>query len=75
MAQPAAHRRGPGAHVAGVVGAGTFHQDGDRVFWDVHDKTKALVIELHDETYRRLIIEVDEPRVAVEMIEAALTDR
>jgi len=41
----------------------------------VHDKDKAIVIELQDETYRRLIIEVEEPRVAVELIEAALTAR
>ncbi len=68
-------RRGPGTHVPSVVVAGTFHHDGDRVFWDVHDKDKAIVIELQDETYRRLIIEVEEPRVAVELIETALTAR
>ena len=68
-------RRGPGAHVAGVVVAGTFRHDGERVFWDVHHTNKAIVIELQDDAYRRLIIEVDEPRVAVALIEAALTAR
>src|SRR5512132_4179716 len=29
--------RGPGTHIPGVIVAGTFHHDGDRVFWDVHD--------------------------------------
>src|SRR5512132_3769816 len=29
--------RGPGAHIPGVIVAGTFHHQGDRVFWDVHD--------------------------------------
>src|SRR6266702_1642918 len=38
--------RGPGAHVPGVIVAGTFHHQGDRVFWDVHDAAKAVVIHL-----------------------------
>jgi hypothetical protein len=32
--------RGPGAHLPGVIVAGTFHHEGDRVFWDVHDATR-----------------------------------
>ncbi len=35
--------RGPDARVPGVIVAGTFHQDGNRVFWDVHNKDKAIV--------------------------------
>lgn len=45
-------RRGPGAYVPGVLTAGTFHQDRERVFWDVHDPAKAVVIELEDEHFR-----------------------
>ena len=41
--------RGPGAHIPGVIVAGTFHQEGKRVFWDVHNKDKAVVIELEDD--------------------------
>lgn len=65
--------RGPGAHIPGVIVAGTFHQDGERVFWDVHDPGKAVVIELEDDTYQRLVIEVSDPRATVELIERALT--
>lgn len=64
--------RGPGAHVPGVLVAGTFHQDGERVFWDVHDVAKAVVIELEDEKYRRLVVEADDPRATAERIEQAL---
>jgi len=64
--------RGPGTYVPGVITAGTFHQDGDLVFWDVRDPTKAIVIELDDERYRRLVIEVEDPRAAVAAIEQAL---
>lgn len=67
--------RGPGIHIPGVIVAGTFHQDGQRLFWDVHDKNKAVVIELEDDTYQRLVIEVDDPRATVELIEGALAPR
>ncbi|WP_433261475.1 hypothetical protein ACQPZF_26925 [Actinosynnema sp. CS-041913] len=64
--------RAPGAHLPGVITAGTFHRDGERVFWDVHDAAKAIVIELADERYARLVVEVEDPRTAVALIENAL---
>ena len=67
--------RGPGAHIPGVIVAGTFHQEGKRVFWDVHNKDKAVVIELEDDSYQRLVIEVDDPRATVELIEHAVAQR
>ena len=65
--------KGPGAHVPGVITAGTFHLDGERVFWDVHDAARAVVIELADERYARLVVEVADPRSAVTLIEQAIT--
>lgn len=58
-----------GARIPGVIVAGTFRQDGEWVFWDVHDKAKAVVIELHDERYARLVVEVADPRASVELVE------
>jgi hypothetical protein len=63
--------RAPGAQVPGVITAGTFHLEGERVFWDVHNADKAVVIELADERYARLVIEVPDPRAAVELVEKA----
>ncbi|MEV0535554.1 hypothetical protein [Kitasatospora sp. NPDC050463] len=63
--------RAPGTHFPGVITAGTFHIDGERVFWDVHDATKAVVIELADERYARLVVEVSDPRATVALIERA----
>ena len=65
--------RTPGTDIPGVISAGTFHQDGERVFWHVHHADHAIEIALHDERYARLVIEVDEPDAAVAAIEAALT--
>jgi hypothetical protein len=63
--------RAPGTHVPGVLVAGTFHVDGERVFWDVHDATKAVVIELADQRYARLIVQVADPRATVALIEGS----
>ena len=60
-----------GSRIPGVIVAGTFQQDGERVFWDVHDKSRAVVIELRDETYARLVVEVPDPRSTVELVERA----
>ncbi|MDX3387545.1 hypothetical protein PV682_39800 [Streptomyces niveiscabiei] len=64
--------RAPGSHVPGVITAGTFHQDGEKIFWDVKDPSKAVVIELSDERYTRLVLQVDDPRAAVALVENAL---
>ena len=64
--------RAPGAHVPGVIVAGTFHQEGERVFWDVRDAAKAVVIQLDDADYARLVIQVDDPAATVDLIEHAL---
>jgi len=62
----------PGTNVPGVITAGTFYQDGKRVFWDVHDPNKTIVIDLHDERYNELVVEVDDPQAAVALIQSAL---
>ena len=62
----------PGTNLPGVITAGTFYKDGKRVFWDVHHPEKTIVIELHDERYSELIVEVSEPEAAVRLIQDAL---
>ena len=64
--------RSGGMQVPGVITAGTFHQEGERVFWDVHDPEKTVVIQLRDERYARLIIEVEDPGETVAAIQEAL---
>ncbi|MEV6970886.1 hypothetical protein AB0M47_37875 [Hamadaea sp. NPDC051192] len=61
--------RTAGTYMPGVITAGTFRVDGERIFWDVRDPAKAVVIELRDERYARLIVQVDDPRATVELIE------
>ena len=40
----------------GVILAGPFHHKSDRVFWDVHDPAKVVVIHLVDERCARLVV-------------------
>jgi hypothetical protein len=78
-AQPAsdeAHRwlhglRVGGTHIPGVISAGRFYSHGQLVFWDVHDPEKAIGIELRDERYGHLVIEVEDPEQEISRIEEA----
>jgi hypothetical protein len=65
--------RTAGTHLPGVITAGTFRVDGERVFWDVRDPARAVVIELRDERYTRLVVEVADPRATVALIERTVT--
>jgi hypothetical protein len=64
--------RVPGTSIPGVITAGTFYQDGKRVFWDVHNPANTVVIELRDERYNQLTVEVEDPNSVVEQVRAAL---
>jgi hypothetical protein len=64
--------RMPGTNIPGVLIAGTFYQHGKRVFWDVHNPDNTIVIELKDERYNELIVEVEDPNLAVELVKASL---
>src|SRR5215218_2737473 len=55
-----------------IVTAGTFYQEGERVFWDVHDPEKVVVIGLKDERYARLVIGVDDPPATAAAIQGAI---
>ena len=61
--------RFPGTNLPGVITAGTYYQDGQKVFWDVHRPENAVVIGLSDESYDRLIVEVADPEAAVALIQ------
>jgi hypothetical protein len=56
-----------------VITAGTFYQHGKRIFWDIHHPEKAIIIELHDDRYDELIVEVGDPLFAVEQIRSIIS--
>jgi len=67
--------KAPGTSIPGVIRAGTFYQHEKRIFWDVHDPEKTVVIDLHDERYDQLIVEVSDPEATVDRISRAIASR
>ena len=67
--------RAPGTQVPGVITAGTFYQHGKRVFWDVHDPDRTVVVELVDERYDELIVEVESPATVLGRLQQSLRGR
>ena len=71
----AAQARGlrmPGTHVPGFLKAGTFYLDGffdeKPSFIDVRHAENTIVVDLADEQFTRLIIEVADPDAAVTLL-------
>jgi hypothetical protein len=56
-------------------GQGRSGEDGGLVFWDVDDRSHAIVVDLEDETYNRLVVEVPDPDAAVATLRAHLSRR
>jgi hypothetical protein len=57
-----------GTDLPNIFRAGTFYQQGELVFWDVHEPKNTIVIELEHERYKKLIVEVKEPEEEINKI-------
>ena|SRR5215472_10784967 len=57
-----------GTSIPHIFRAGIFYQQGDRVFWDVHNLQNAIVVELEHEHFSKLIIEVADPAAAINLL-------
>jgi hypothetical protein len=64
--------RAPGLYIPGLATVGTFRRDGERYFWDVTNGARAVVIQLRDERYAALVVEVGDPRAVVDAVNGAL---
>ena len=63
----------PGTQIPGLITAGTYYElGGKRVFWDVCNQEKAIAIELQDERFATLVIEVADPEASIREILKAL---
>jgi hypothetical protein len=61
-----------GTHIPGVISAGRFYSHGALVFWDVHEPDNAIAIELLDERYDMLVIEVSNPEQDIARVQEAI---
>ncbi|MEO6880970.1 MAG: hypothetical protein ABI181_08475 [Mycobacteriaceae bacterium] len=63
--------RGPGLSLGQKL-SGTFHAEGEQQFWNVSGYENAVVVELADEDYTRLVLSVEDPRAVVDLINRAI---
>jgi hypothetical protein len=63
--------RAMGTSLPGVIRAGRFREQGKWIFWDVHNAQNAVVIELLDEHYSLVVVEVQDPAGTVGAIQQA----
>lgn len=57
-----------GTSIPKIFRAGTFYQQNEIIFWDVHNTENVIVIELEHEHFKKLVIEVDNPAEAIAII-------
>lgn len=62
-----------GTDIPNIFRAGTFYQEGEWVFWDVHHPENTIVVELAHETYKKLIVEVADPEGEVEKLRKSIS--
>jgi hypothetical protein len=60
--------RNPGTHIPGLITAGTYIVKDGTIFCNVADQNKSIVVELRDEHYKKLIIEVDNVEEALDLL-------
>jgi hypothetical protein len=60
--------KAPGTHIPGLIVAGTFRNNGKKSFWDVCKSKNAIVVDLKNEEYDFLIIEVSDPESVMDLI-------
>lgn len=61
-----------GADIPGMFAAGVFKLNGKWVFWDVRNPENAIEIDLRDETYGSLLVEVENPEATAALIRSAI---
>lgn len=64
--------REPGLDLPDMVMAGTFYHDGKRIFCDIRNPERSIIIDLDDENYHELIVEVANPQAVISQVQAAL---
>jgi hypothetical protein len=62
--------RVPGTHIPYVITAGTYFKRGEKHFWDVMNWDNTIVVELKNESYDKLIVEVASAAATIKMLKS-----
>ena len=58
----------PGTFIPYLITAGTFYRKGNRNFWDLMNTKKTIIVELKDNFYNKLYIEVENPEKILQLL-------
>jgi hypothetical protein len=54
---------------------GVYYEDGNCTFWEIQNPNRTIVIYLQNEPYEKMVVEVENPNLAIEVIENALKNK
>ncbi len=60
--------RFPGTSIPSIITAGTFYKEGNKIFWDASNIENCIIVNLKDEDYQQLIIEVEDPAATIKFL-------
>jgi len=60
--------RVPGTHIPYIITAGTYYKRGEKHFWDVMNWDNTIVVELKNEAFDKLIVEVESAATIIKML-------
>ena len=61
--------RCPGTYIPGIIAAGTYRRRGGTAFWDVRHLDRAVVFDLDDAPWARLVVEVEDPAATLRLFQ------
>jgi hypothetical protein len=60
--------KAPGTRIPGIITAGTYIGNGKKEFWDKGNKNQAIEIELENEKYTKIVIDVADPEATIQLL-------
>ena len=61
-----------GTALPGVIKAGRYYRKKQWEFWVMHNRQKMIVIDLQNEEYTTLYLEVEDPKAAIKLIQGSI---
>ena len=58
----------PGTYLPGIFAAGSFYWKNRKEFWDTRFKGKAIEIDLSDEKYSKIVVDVRDPDSTIALL-------
>ncbi len=64
--------RAPGTYIPWIIVAGTYYGKKGKEFWDTTRRSKQIVIELENDKYTKVVVDVENPAKTIREIRSIL---